>query len=147
MIQVHSITENIVIQPSQLKHIKSAIRQHIESKVGTCSKQYGYIERIIKIDYDSMTNFISRTSGCCVFQVSFEMECNIPQVGDIIDGIVMMIFTEGILLRSGRIQIIIPNDKTRVLEKGSTHKVVITSVRYDHFEYQCVGKLNLVKSI
>lgn len=136
MIQTtHDFTEKVVIAPCQLGDISGTIRQYTRTKVSTCSEQYGYIKSIESVRYGS--NMISRTSGDCVFTVTYTANCVKPVIGEVVDCQVIMVFAEGILVTHETMHIIVPEVHQPI---GSHIKVEIVSIRYEQSKYQCVGK-------
>jgi DNA-directed RNA polymerase subunit E'/Rpb7 len=135
MIQTHVFTEKVVVPPCQLGDISGTIHQYTRSKVSTCSEQYGYIKSIESVRYGS--NMISRTSGDCVFTVTYTANCVKPVIGEVVDCQVIMVFAEGILVTHETMHIIVPGVHQPI---GSHIKVEIGSIRYEQSKYQCVAK-------
>lgn len=136
MISHHLFTDNIVLVPSQLANIDANITKIIMQRVGTCTKEYGYVTSISNIRRKS--NIISRTSGSCVFQVAYTATCIKPVEGETLSCQVVLSFPEGMLVTHEKMRIIVPRVQYSV---GSTVDVILVSIRYESSEYQCVGAL------
>lgn len=136
MIQQHCFTDNIVLTPSQLSNIDQNLCSILKQKINSCSKEYGYIQSISKVQ--TKGNVISRTSGSCVFQVSYVASCLKPVEGETIPCTVLISFPEGMLVSHEKMRVIVPHVHRPV---GTRVDVTLINIRYESSEYQCVGKI------
>ena len=150
------ITEPVILTPAELQTSRDVITTKLQAKVGSCTKEYGYILSIDLIDFKSTTNVISRTSGNCIYTVSYTMTTIIPKPEQVYTGRVNLIFIEGIFSTWNNIKIIVPMDmivgwtfehdkftcEDRTIRVGDLIPIKLTNVRYDNNQYQCIGILN-----
>jgi DNA-directed RNA polymerase subunit E'/Rpb7 len=163
MYSILLLTEHITIQPSELSRVKKTILSHLQAKVGTCTREHGYIVKILKILPIPQNVNISRTSGMCVIEVKYKAKTLIPQVNSIFEAKVMHLYPEAIftgvdLGMENILHIIIPQSKDdwkvdsecntgfiRPLQASISVfqivKVRIIDTRYVKCQYQCIGEL------
>lgn len=153
------ITRRICLES---KFLDSNILRHIFNKIvdltkNECTKEYGYIiniKRIISID-DSC---ISAASSDNVFTITFEAITIKPEIGSVLEGIVCMIFPNGILLNiEDKMKFLIPlssligyelnkqecfyfNEK-RKISKNDRVSVSVMDVKYKNQTFMCFGNL------
>lgn len=146
----------IVLRPNELTNIQSNLEKKIRKKVGTCSKEKGYIIMIHNIQRDKkLQNIISRVSGNCIFTVSYDICSLKPEIGHVYKVLVSSIFKEGIFCEYNNIKILIPNSELQsfsyqneklvspeyTIQTGDWIKIRIHNVRYDDQNYQCIARL------
>lgn len=154
MIEIKLRVDEIVIQPSEVLDVYNVIYSRVKSLVGTCNKEYGYIRRVVSIkEYKQI--HISRTSGCIVYIVTFEIECIKPCINKIYKSKVINVLKEGIFFTHEELTILVRaelmddysyscgtfvrNDNLGVLVLGTIIDVEINGFQYDNNTYRCVG--------
>lgn len=160
-------TDSIEITPSQLNDIKRTVDSILESKIGTCTKDHGYILKIydVFVDYNSIT--ISRVDGNCFCPVRYNCLVFKPVVGDIYNAIVTYTdqwknskgFYDTVCVKYNYVNIILEEPKSpeeiQVLsdiQLGDTLSVQIRIIEYKTKEYSCIATVvihstDLIKEI
>jgi DNA-directed RNA polymerase subunit E'/Rpb7 len=163
-IKTFKITSQIVLSPHELVHISSAIRRHLEEKIGTCNKEYGYIMDIGNVDPYRMPT-ISKISGNCIYDVTYEIQTLKPEPDQLYHAQIQSIFPDGMFTQYKNIQIFIPTSsfptdddelggvdtKRDVAPKSADAKsadakigdiipVTILFIRYENHRFRCIGK-------
>ena len=158
-IEYKTIQKDIYLQP---KFLDKNITKHIYnelSKVMTnnCCKQFGYIldiKEIIHID----ENFITNTDSKIIFKVEFIARVLKPIKGDILSGIVCMVYDEGIFFDfQNKQKILIPKSNLEengfvftdsfykkgdeIIEEGSKISAMIVASQYSKKKFSCFGSL------
>ena len=145
------------------KHLDQNIMDHLLSKIteftyGNCTKEYGYIIKIIKIN-DIITHEISRANGDNIFNVSFEVQILKPEKDLEIEGTVCMIYKDGIFINIlDKQKMLIPKSnltdyifdtelklykdkKGKTIKMNDNIKAIITAVSYSNQKYSCFGSI------
>lgn len=145
----------IILYPSELNDIHKNIDTKLRKRIGSCTKENGYIIDIHEIYHDKTTNKISRVSGNCIFTISYKMTTLKPEAGHVYKAIVNCIFKEGIFCEYNNIKILIPIseiknytfqnskfiNKSKSIEISNIIQVHINIVRYEDQNYQCIGRM------
>lgn len=158
MINTELVNEEIIIRPSELDKVHDTIVKKINEKIGTCSLEKGYIVGVENIYRHILQNKISRNSGNCIFNVSYNIQTLKPTKGHVYEATIVNIFKEGIFCEYKNIKILIPISelkeyefcqfipsftcKDKNLKIGDKITVVIFAVRYENKNYKCIAKLN-----
>ena len=146
------------------KYLDSRIRDHLLSKLQTavisdCTQEYGHIlgvKRIVAI----ISHEIDRANSDNVFTVKFEADTLKPDKGTVLNGIVCMVYKDGIFITvQGRQKMLIPRmylkeyefdeglQCYRSLEGGNTIsdgdevEAVVTASQYSKNTFSCFGSL------
>lgn len=151
--------ENIIVHPNELVNIKGYIRSKLQSYISTCTEKNGYIVDICDIDWETMTNKISRISGNCLFSVSYTVENLKPEYGHVYNALVNKMYPDGIFLEYNNITIVIPRDnlsewtyENNIFIKKDQANIVQISIgdwlsvhidasRYEDGGYQCIASI------
>jgi DNA-directed RNA polymerase subunit E'/Rpb7 len=154
-----TFSETVILSPTELSNIYEHLQEKINNRKNNCTKTDGIITEINEIDWNSLTNKISRISGNCIFNVNYTAKVLKPENGHIYTTLVNIIFKEGIFTEYNNIKILIPSDsmdgwsfrdgvmeKTEIggvsrIETGDWVKVIIRKTRYETSNYQCIGEL------
>jgi len=151
------INENVILHPHELGDINRYICEKLEEKVGSCTKERGYITAIVYPLSKIHHNLVSRQTGNVIVNVSYEIETVKPCIGMICTALVNIVHKEGLFARMDYVDIIVPattfdehlwtckenqfvNDDCTI-EVGSWIKVQITNVRYTNSNFQCIAKI------
>lgn len=154
MIEIKLRVDELVIEPCEVLDVYDVIQKKVNGIVGTCNKEYGYIRRIVEIkEYKQVQ--ISRTSGCILYRVVFNMECIKPYANKIYKSNVIKVFQEGIFVTHEELTILVlsktmsdysyaqntfvRNDNCGIIVLGTIVDVEITGFQYDNNEYRCIG--------
>jgi hypothetical protein len=139
------ITSRIILLPVDLININISIYNKLQKLKYTCNKN-GYIMKIGNI-LPISNPLISRTTGNCICNITYEIFTLKPEKGHIYKTIVTNIFNEGIFveyidgIRSIKnLKVFLP----RVVENlniGDIINVIIDIVRYENHTYQCIGSV------
>jgi DNA-directed RNA polymerase subunit E'/Rpb7 len=165
-IKTFKITSQIVLSPHELVHISSAIQRHLEEKIGTCNKEYGYIMDIGNVDPYRMPT-ISKISGNCIYDVTYEIQTLKPEPGQVYHAQVQSIFPDGMFTHYKNINIFIPTSSSlgddadangadaksadaksadaksadaKTPKIGDIIPVTILFIRYENHRFRCIGK-------
>lgn len=137
-------------------HIYNCIKNKFQDK---CFEKEGYIISIDR-DISVISNSIS-SDNVAVFDVEFKVETFLPEVGQVLDGQVCMVFPGGIFLRSGKMKMIVPvnkldsytydslnkryvskdKSKNNVIQDQDLLKVKIDMLRFDKNRFDCIVSL------
>ena len=156
------ICKKVHIAPEYLdanikKHILEKLKKDLED---SCTEEHGYIMSIDKI-VTCQDNTVSMTSSV-IFIVKFEATRLKPKIGDIMEGIVTMISSHGIFVKSKNLlRIFIPNKilqetgiefdfssnsystSEKTIKMNDNLEVRITNVRYSSAQaFSCMGEIN-----
>jgi DNA-directed RNA polymerase subunit E'/Rpb7 len=151
------VTEKIYVEPNQLNsNLINYIKNKIKQQIGTCNPEYGYILKIYD-DIEISKNRISSNDSGSFFQVKFTINALKPKKGDMYEGKVCMIFSEGIFVDVlEKIKILIPKDVLKGFEYNKNGNyfeglgkikledllyVEINIVKYDKGKFSCIGSL------
>jgi DNA-directed RNA polymerase subunit E'/Rpb7 len=154
------ITKKIEIEP---KYLDTNIEQHIFSKlnkneIGKCTKKYGYVLSIESI-IEYKTNTIPITTPNILFNVTYQAKVLKPEINDIFDAEVIMIYQQGIYLKKEKVlDILVPstsienfkydtvsgdfkNKEGELISREDYIPIIITAVTYKEKKYRCIAKL------
>tara|TARA_A100001011_G_scaffold400150_1_gene512732 strand:- start:2611 stop:3096 length:486 start_codon:yes stop_codon:yes gene_type:complete len=155
-IQKKIILESSLLNSNILENLFLKLKENITCD---CTKEYGYILNVVEIKR-ILDHKIERSNSNNIFFVEFTAEVLKPKEGLEIEGIICMIYKDGIFLNimekqkmlipksnlanykfeeSGKKFVHIENDKS--LKNGDQVKAIITAVGYDNKKYSCFGKL------
>ena len=146
------------------KYLDQNIMDHLLSKIteityGNCTKEHGYILKIVKIN-DIISHEISRANTDNIFNVSFDVEILKPEKGLKVEGIVCMVYKDGIFINIlDKQKMLIPksnltkykfNDQLKIYEDenggnikiNDTISATISAVSYSNQKYSCFGTIN-----
>lgn len=136
---------------------------HLLSKIteltyGNCTKEYGYILKIIKINF-IISHEISRANTDNIFNVDFDVEILKPEKGLEVEGVVCMVYKDGIFINIlDKQKMLIPNSNLQkyefngdlkiyenedgeTIKMNDSIKAVITAVSYSNQKYSCFGSI------
>ena len=142
------------------KYIDQDIMTHLLNNLNTtinnhCTQKYGHILKIVKI-IKIINHEISRVNTNNIFNVSFEAQIFKPEPGVEIEGVVCMIFTDGIFVNVlDKQKILIPKSnledytfvddtyksKNDTINDGDTLKIKVTASRYNNLSFSCFGTI------
>jgi DNA-directed RNA polymerase subunit E'/Rpb7 len=145
------------------KYLDQNIMDNLLSKIteltyGNCTKEYGYIIKIIKINH-IISHEISRVNSDNIFNVSFDAQILKPEKNLEIEGTVCMVYKDGIFINIlDKQKMLIPksslseytfdnelkvytdkNDKS--IKMNDTIKAIITAASYSNQKYSCFGTI------
>lgn len=156
-VTTQTFTENVIVYPFELNDTKKNILTKLKHHLSTCSEEYGYILDVDNVNWATMTNKISRISGNCIFNVTYEAKTFKPVVGHEYRAEIVVVVKEGIFCEYNNIQILIPADillgwrfvahvymniaTLEEIKAGDFVNVLICMVRYGSHKYQCVGNM------
>lgn len=158
--QIVTIEKRICL-PS--KHLDQNFMDHLLSKIteltyGNCTKEYGYIIEIIKIN-KIISHEISRANADNIFNVSFDVKILKPEKDLEIEGTVCMIYKDGIFINIlDKQKMLIPKSNLteytfdselkmyehkngETIKMNDDIKAVITAVSYSNQKYSCFGSI------
>lgn len=129
------ISTEILIRPYELH----SLTDHISEKLRIWEKQifsnqYGYIEKILKIESITFISVCYAThDGSMIFEIKFRALCTNPQPNNIIDCIVFL--NENIMVGvSGCMHIVIQTDNddySKSIKKGNKVQVKVIKTSFD----------------
>jgi DNA-directed RNA polymerase subunit E'/Rpb7 len=147
------IKKRVYLDPRYLdeKIMDHLLQRIIELYVGECTKEYGHIlsvKKIIEILHNEDT----------IFTLLFEAETLKPDVGNVLEGTVCMLYKDGIFTQvSEKQKMLIPNlsikgytyDETfqtysngkNKIKEGDKIKAVVTASQYNKKNFSCIGCL------
>ncbi len=157
-----NITKKIEIEP---KYLDANIKQHIfsklkENEIGKCTKQNGYILTIESI-IEYKNNIIPITGKNVLFNVTYQAKVLKPEVNDIFDAEVIMIYQQGIYLKKEKVlDILVPstsmenfkydivsgsfkNKEGKLISQEDCISIILTAVHYKEKRYRCIAKIHL----
>ncbi len=137
--QSQSCQEEVLLQPDELGDIRARLSAKIVERIGTCSREQGFVMDMTDIHIYPSQNHISRTSGNCFFRVEYTLHYLKPEKGHIYEASVLHVFGEGVFCTAHNMKIFIPKP-TPPLQPQDTIRLQIENVRYDNRQYQCIGK-------
>lgn len=153
-----AVEEKVYIEPGKINsELISNIKSKVKSLLGACNPEYGYILKVYD-DIDISRNKISSTDSGAFFQVKFYITSLKPNPGDLFEGKVCMIFSEGVFVDvMGKIKVLIPKDgmkgyeynkeknlfvsKGKQIKVNDTINVSIGIVKYEKGNFSCIGSL------
>ena len=151
--------ENVYIES---KYLNNDLKKHVEDAItkkmiGYCDQVYGYITKID--DILIIDNYISTASTGTFFVVQFSIESLKPSVGNEYTGTVCMVFDHGIFVEvENKMKVLIPCDKmldfkfcgdkfknkTDSIYTGDVIETIITSIKYEKHNFNCIGSLKIL---
>ncbi len=158
MDKVITITKDLELHPKFLNNnIQSHIKDILDKQV-ICSQKYGYVLKILDIiNVTSLT--ISSITKFPVFRVTFTADALIPVEGQIIEGEIGAVFSQGVFIFKGPIKILLPltNMKDFIFDKdeksftrgeyvmkaGDKVQVKLTVIKYEKKSFSCICTLNI----
>ena len=144
-------------------HMNSSINEVLFEKLkekheGTCTKKNGYIIEILEIN--KINKNIINDYGNIFFNITCKTKILKPNIGDVLDFSVNMIFNHGIFANLNNLKVLIPNSSLEsIYEYEDSNKVYIsknegsdinindnisveiTDLRYLNKNYSCIGAL------
>ena len=154
------LVRSISISPLYLtKNLKENILNKLKEDIANniCSDENGYIMKIIEI-ISFEKNIVSRIGYDINFFVKFKCLVLKPAVGQVLNGNVNMILANGIFLKLGGINILIPKSNLKNFEYikesqsfknnkfeikiGDEISVILDIIKYEKKTYSCIAKLN-----
>jgi len=156
----NTLVKNIIVYPSELgSDLESFLVKKIREKYeNTITKDEGYIFRVgdgVRI----LSNHISPGTGYeVVFKVQFNANVLKPEIGDIVEGRIIIVDERGIFVSvEDRMNVLVPvsrlNDFSfdkhkkeftgssgKSLKLGNEIKTKIVAIRYDK-KFNCIGEL------
>lgn len=154
-----TIIKKICLEPAYLdenlkEHLKAKI---ISNTLNQCSQTYGYITKIYD-NIEIIENIISQASSGIFFKVRFTAKALKPEIGSVYQGKICMVFPQGIFVEiMGKMKVLIPSNqmndfkynkttstfknKKDTLEQGNTVDVVLTLIKYEKHNFNCIGNL------
>ena len=149
-------TDKVILKPCELGYVEKSITKKLEDMSKICTKEHGYVLTIDKI-ISYHNNIISRTSGNCIFNVSYQVTTIRPEVGHQYKAVVSLLYKEGIFANFNDIKILVPSIELQEWEYknsyyqhnvsqdpisiGSWIQVELKIVRYENHTYQCIGTI------
>ena len=132
-------TSLIVLSPSELHNVDSTIHAHLDNKIGSCEKTFGYIVSIESVaPYGNPV--ISKITGNCIFQITYTFNTLKPEVGQEYATRVVRIFPDGLFARYKQIEIFIPTESLVTRPRiDSVIRTQIQFIRYDSHNFRCIG--------
>lgn len=157
------VSGNVLLNPSELnENWKSTLVDHIKKKYINCTKQHGYITKIVSIS-NKITSQINSDTCYIKFNVNFIAEHILPAPGKTLECTVNMLFGHGIFAEiSDKIKILIPiaslkdykfdnknhsfipidkKSTKQPISKGDKVKIEISEIKYEKNRYNCIGNL------
>lgn len=154
-----TIDKKICIEP---KFLDSKLLSHLYSKIqeqmiGKCDKNYGYILKVYE-SINILENIVSSAGAGIFFNVRFDIKVLKPKIGAVYQGIVCMIFQEGLFVEvSNKMKVLIRIDKMdgykysktkqifkkdeHTISKGDKIEVIIEMIKYEKQNFNCIGSL------
>ena len=148
------------VEPKDLGNLVDILSDKVYNLVGTCSKTKGAVIEVGRI-HSITSSTISRVSGTCYFEVTYDLVSLHPEIGHIYNVHVKHLYPEGIFLEFYGIKIIVPATNveskgylyrdgkycsgSQAIKKGDRVEVEVLNIRYEN-EYQCIGGLVAVTS-
>jgi len=162
MIKTILIERRICLEPKYLnKNYKEYLFNVLcDQTLFECTNEFGYILKINKIT--SIKNHeISRSGSEIVFLIQFEADILKPEVNDIMEGEICMIYKYGIfIIILNKQKMLIPsnllknytfdevnnvfihsNDNNIIIKKGDIIKAKVVAVQFNKQHFSCFGTL------
>jgi DNA-directed RNA polymerase subunit E'/Rpb7 len=156
---IETLRQRLVIDNCFLgKNLNASILSRLkEVAENDCTKEYGYIIKVIKL-MKIVDNYISNVNSELVFIVEFQAETLKPEVNSIFEDEIFLVLRGGIFFDiSNKFKVLIPpnsltsytfdaesksyENKTEKLVKGVKCKIKITGIRYINKKFDCFGEL------
>jgi DNA-directed RNA polymerase subunit E'/Rpb7 len=152
------ITERILIKFESLdSDILEHIKIQLNTKIGSCTKKHGYINRIT--DAKIISNKISTVCPSVIFTVEYKLDNFKPEKEEVYVATILTVIESGILLNCNTMEMFISSTETNLngyqwntenesmikdgeeLCVGDTINVELTNIRYERSVYTAAGKL------
>jgi DNA-directed RNA polymerase subunit E'/Rpb7 len=156
---IETLRQRLVIDNSFLgRNLNASILSRLkEVAENDCTKEYGYIIKVIKL-LKIVDNYISNVNSELVFIVDFQAQTLKPEVNSIFEDEIFLVLRGGIFFDiNGKFKVLIPpnsltsytfnadtksyENKTEKLTKGVKCKLKITGIRYINKKFDCFGEL------
>jgi DNA-directed RNA polymerase subunit E'/Rpb7 len=123
-----------------LNHPLDALLEKFQEKyTHTCSKDYGFVLRVIRI-VRVLSNRISIYNAKMIVECEIEIECLLPVSGEVFQGTIQQIFPQGIIVQVDQaMKGFIPSPK-HVYEKQQTISFRVIQTRFQKGKYDCIGE-------
>ena len=149
--------------PLAPKYFNSSLKKHLYDKLNDslknkCTQTSGYVVSVnpeIEVS-ESPVNI----HGQGLFEVSYSVQTLKPRKGQILDGIVCMVFAQGVLVEiHGKMKVLIPPDRlgeydfdegvfvhkedddADTIKEGDPISVKIDMIKYENNNFNCIGFL------
>lgn len=154
-----TIIRKICLEP---RYLDENLQEHLKEKIHTdvlnhCDQAYGYITKIYD-NIEIVENIISQAGPGIFFKVKFTAKVLRPEVNSVYEGKICMIFAQGIFVEiMGKMKVLVPADKmgnfkynkttstfkngTKTLVQGDKVEVLITMIKYEKHNFNCIGNL------
>ena len=154
-----TVEQKISIEP---KFLNSKLNCYIfkklqEKMVGKCDQNYGYILKV----YDNITilgNILSSASCNVFFHIRFDIKILKPKIGNLYEGTVFLVFSEGIFVEvANKMKILVHVDKMnnykyskkknifkkdlKTISKDDVVEIAIDMIKYEKQNFNCIGSL------
>lgn len=159
---IEILKQRLVIDNCYLeKNLQASIFNRLkEVAENECSKEYGYIIKVIRL-IKIVDNYISNVNSELIFIVEFEAETIKPEINSLYEDEIFLVLRGGIFFHiSNKFKVLIPpnslcdytfnadnksyvnkNDSSIFLVKGIKCKIKITGIRYMNKKFDCFGEL------
>lgn len=142
------------VLPVYFRNPVSYIHTELYKRVGTCTKERGYVVSISAIKIQG--NYISRTGGECIFKTSFDTQYLLPRVGVPCTITVHTVLPDGIWGTHAYVNVYVPSSMltnwTLVrgsftsscggsISIGSPVDVYLTAVEFHDGDFSCLGEI------
>lgn len=112
------------------------VRQTLEN---TCTKTHGFILNVIGIEH-VFSRKISIYNGNIITDCTVVIEHLLPQVGQVLDGMVKQIFAQGCIVSVQEcMKVFLPTVRARISE---VLRFRITQIRFQKGRYDCIAELS-----
>lgn len=112
------------------------VRQTLEH---TCTKAHGFILKVISIEHVHSRK-ISIYNGNIITDCTVTIEHLLPQVGQIMDGVVKQIFAQGcIVVVQECMKVFLPTVRAHILD---VLRFRITQIRFQKGRYDCIAEIS-----
>jgi DNA-directed RNA polymerase subunit E'/Rpb7 len=137
MIQV--IRKTIEYIPDLSNPTENLLERFQEQYTNTCSRQYGFILKIIRV-VGIVSSKISIYNAHNIVECEIEVYSLIPQIGETLSGTIQQIFPQGlILLVENCMKVFIPSPK-KVYTPKQIIEFEVIQTRFQKGKYDCIGK-------
>lgn len=154
------IEKRIVLECHYLnsKYMKYLLEKLKTTVTSECTEEYGHIIDVKEI-LEILSHKIDRTNSDNIFNIKFSATTLKPIAGKIMEGVVCMIYKDGIfitimdrqkmlipsvLLKSYKFDDKIPSysDGMKTIMLGNTIQAKVTAVKYNKKNFSCFGVIN-----
>lgn len=135
---IQKIRKTIEYIPDLRNPIEHLLERFQKRYTNTCSKEYGFILNILRVEQVLSTR-ISIYNANIIVECEIEVECLIPKAGETAEGIIQQIFPQGlILLVENCMKVFIPSPKYNY-QKQKPLEFKILQIRFQKGKYDCIG--------